>query len=78
MDLAMPGLDGYETTRRMKADPLTQNTVVCAVTALAMPSDQQSARDAGCEAVFIKPIDVRLLAAEIQRLAGGLDRSRAS
>ena len=69
MDLAMPGLDGYETTRRMKADPLTNNAVVCAVTALALPADQQSARDAGCDAVFIKPIDVGLLVAEIERLA---------
>jgi len=78
MDLAMPGLDGYETTRRMKADPLTKDTVVCAVTALAMPADQQSARDAGCEAVFIKPIDVRLLADEIERLARQHNRSCAS
>jgi len=78
MDLAMPGLDGYETTRRMKADPLTRNTVVCAVTALAMPADQQLARDAGCDAVFIKPVDVRLLVAELERLAQRIGRSCAS
>ena len=78
MDLAMPGLDGYETTRRIKADPLTKNLVVCAVTALALPADQQSARDAGCDAVFIKPIDVSLLAVEIERLARQGDRSCAS
>jgi len=78
MDLAMPGLDGYETTRRMKADPLTRNAVVCAVTALAMPADQQLARDAGCDAVFIKPVDVGLLVAEIERLAQKIGRSCAS
>ena len=78
MDLAMPGVDGFETTRRMKADPLTKNTVVCAVTALALPADQQLARDAGCDAVFIKPVDVTLLVAEIERLAQRIGRSCAS
>jgi len=78
MDLAMPGVDGFETTRRMKADPLTKNAVVCAVTALALPADQQLARDAGCDAVFIKPVDVTLLVAEIERLAQRIGRSCAS
>ena len=78
MDLAMPGLDGYEATRRIKADALTKHTVVCAVTALACAADRQAALDAGCDAVFVKPFDVTRLPAEIERLARPDGHSRAS
>ena len=69
MDLAMPGLDGFEATRRIKARSLTKRTVVCAITALARAVDRQAALDAGCDAVFVKPFDVTVLVAEIERLA---------
>jgi len=68
MDLAMPDLDGFEATRRIKADSLTKHTVVCAVTALARPADRQAALDAGCDAVFVKPLDITLLVSAIERL----------
>ena len=78
MDLAMPGVDGYEATRRIKADAQTKHVVVCAVTALARSADRQAALDAGCDAVFVKPFDVARLVAEIERLVRVAETSRAS
>ena len=61
MDLQMPGIDGYELTRRLKADPGTRAITVVAVTAYAMKGDEQKARAAGCDAYVTKPIDTRAL-----------------
>lgn len=55
MDLSMPVLDGWETTRRIKADPRTADIVVIAVTGHGTHYGLQQARDAGCEAVLTKP-----------------------
>src|SRR5204863_8060962 len=49
MDLQLPGLDGLELTRRLKADPATRDIVVVALTAYAMKGDEQKALDAGCD-----------------------------
>jgi two-component system cell cycle response regulator DivK len=62
MDLSMPGMDGWEATRRLKANPLTKDVVIIAVTAHAFPPDQASARAAGCDAVIAKPFDLAALA----------------
>jgi two-component system cell cycle response regulator DivK len=62
MDLRMPGLDGWQTTRRLKADPSTANVPVIAVTAHALKREVDSARDAGCDAVVAKPFDISALA----------------
>jgi len=62
MDLRMPGLDGWQTTRRLKADPSTSNVPVIAVTAHALKREVESARDAGCDAVVAKPFDISALA----------------
>jgi CheY-like chemotaxis protein len=57
-DIRLPGMDGLEMTRRLKADPETMDIVVVAVTAFAMKGDEQKALDAGCDGYITKPIDV--------------------
>ena len=61
MDLQLPGMDGFELTRRIKTAPATQHIVVVAVTAYAMKGDEQRARAAGCDGYVTKPIDTRAL-----------------
>ena len=73
MDLQMPGMDGFELTRRLKADPATADVVVVALTAYAMKGDEEKARAAGCDDYVAKPIDTRTLPA---RIAGHLESAR--
>jgi CheY-like chemotaxis protein len=61
MDLQLPGLDGLELTRRLKADPATRDILILAVTAYAMKGDEQKALAAGCDGYVPKPIDTRSL-----------------
>jgi CheY-like chemotaxis protein len=67
MDLQMPGMDGFELTRRLKADPATRDIVIVALTAYAMKGDEERARAAGCDDYVSKPIDTRALPAVIAR-----------
>jgi two-component system, cell cycle response regulator DivK len=66
-DIVLPGMDGLEMTRQLKSAPETQNTVVLAVTALAMKGDEQKALEAGCDGYITKPIDVKMFSALIQK-----------
>ena len=66
-DILLPGMDGLEMTRRLKSAPETQNTVVLAVTALAMKGDEQKALEAGCDGYITKPIDVKTFPADIRQ-----------
>jgi CheY-like chemotaxis protein len=61
MDLQLPGMDGLELTRRLKADPATNQIVIIAVTAYAMKGDEERAREAGCDGYIPKPVDTRAL-----------------
>ena len=67
MDLQLPGIDGLELTRRLKADPATRDIKVIAVTAYAMKGDQEKALEAGCDGYVTKPIDTRALPALIAK-----------
>lgn len=68
MDIALPGMDGLELTRRLKADPRLRNVPVIALTAFAMKGDDQKAREAGCDGYITKPIDTRTMPALVQRV----------
>jgi CheY-like chemotaxis protein len=67
MDIQLPGIDGLELTRRLKADPATRDIVIVAVTAYAMKGDQAKALAAGCDDYITKPIDTRSLPETIAR-----------
>jgi CheY-like chemotaxis protein len=61
MDLQLPGMDGFELTRRLKCDPATRDIVVVALTAYAMKGDERRAMESGCDGYIAKPIDTRTL-----------------
>jgi two-component system cell cycle response regulator DivK len=63
MDIQLPGMDGLELTKRLKADPATRQTIIIALTAYAMKGDEERARQAGCDGYVSKPIDTRTLPA---------------
>lgn len=69
MDLQLPGIDGLELTRRLKADPRTAHIVIVAVTAYAMKGDEEKALKAGCDAYISKPIDTAALLSLVARHA---------
>jgi two-component system cell cycle response regulator DivK len=71
MDLALPRMDGWEATRRLKADPRTRHIPVVALTGHALAGHAEGAREAGCDAFVTKPCLPDALVAEIRRL---LDR----
>jgi CheY-like chemotaxis protein len=68
MDLGLPGLDGWEATRRLKASPELRRIPVVAVTSHAMVGDERKARAAGCDEYLAKPIDEDALRQAIRRL----------
>jgi CheY-like chemotaxis protein len=74
-DIALPGMDGLELTRRLKADVRYRDLPVVALTASAMKRDELRAMEAGCDAYIIKPIDTRNLAPQLTDL---LARHRAA
>jgi two-component system cell cycle response regulator len=63
LDLQLPGMDGFELTRKLKAEPRTRHIPIIAVTAYAMKGDEKRARDAGCDGYLSKPIDKHALRA---------------
>lgn len=66
MDLSLPVIDGWEATRRLKADEVLKRIPVIAVTAHAMQGDEEKARAAGCDDYVTKPIDEDLLLEKIR------------
>jgi CheY-like chemotaxis protein len=70
MDLGMPVMDGWEATRRIKANDALKQIPVIAVTSHAMVGDEIEARKAGCDDYLSKPIDDEALIAKIKRFIG--------
>lgn len=71
MDIGMPEMDGFEATRRLKADPATRAIPVIALTAHATSSDRQQALDAGADEYEPKPVDFDRLLEKIATLLQG-------
>jgi CheY-like chemotaxis protein len=67
-DIALPGMDGLELTRRIKADARYRHLPVVALTASAMKGDERRVLAAGCDAYIAKPLDTRTLAAQISSI----------
>ncbi|MBW8878029.1 MAG: response regulator [Acidobacteria bacterium] len=67
MDLSLPGIDGWEATRRLKQDPSTSAIPIIALTAHALASAHDRARDVGCNAVVTKPCLPKDLEQEVRR-----------
>ena len=68
MDMSLPVMDGWEATRRIKADPATSRIPVIALTAHAMASDRDMALEAGCDDYDSKPVDLSQLVRKIEQL----------
>ncbi len=68
MDMSLPIIDGWEATRRVKADPATQNIPVIALTAHAMSGDREKALEAGCDDYDTKPIELPRLLGKMEEL----------
>ena len=66
MDIQLPLVDGYEATRRIKANPELRAIPIIAVTSYALSGDEGKARDAGCDAYVTKPYSPRQLLAKIR------------
>lgn len=71
MDLQLPGVDGLELTRRIRADGRFGEAVIVAVTSYAMKEDREQALAAGCDAFVAKPVDTRELPAMLASLLAG-------
>ena len=66
MDIQLPLLDGYEATRRIKADPDLKSIPIIVVTSYALSGDEEKARLAGCDAYVAKPFSPRQLLAKVK------------
>jgi two-component system, cell cycle response regulator DivK len=71
MDMSLPVVDGWETTRRVKADPQTQTIPIIALTAHALVEDKDKAIAAGCDDFDTKPVDIQRLVGKIEALLDG-------
>jgi two-component system, cell cycle response regulator DivK len=70
LDMSLPELDGWEVTRRLKADGGTRPIPVIALTAHALVGDRTRVLQAGCDDYDTKPVDLRRLLAKIETLLG--------
>ncbi len=70
MDIMLPGLDGYEATRRIKDNAALRHIPVIAITSYAMDGEENRAEEAGCDAYFAKPVSPRALLAKVREYIG--------
>ncbi len=68
MDIQLPGMDGFAATAVLKADAVTRDIPVIALTSMAMKEDRERSESAGCDAYIAKPLRYRELYAAIERL----------
>ena len=66
MDIQLPGLDGYEATRRIKANPTLHQIPIIAVTSYALSGDEAKAKEVGCDGYVAKPFSPRALLAKVR------------
>ena len=67
MDIQLPGLDGYEATRRIKANPALRHIPIIVVTSYALSGDDVKAFEAGCDAYLTKPFSLRQLLEKVRQ-----------
>jgi len=65
MDIGLPGMDGLTLTRKLKGDEATRHVRIVALTAFAMKGDEEKAMAAGCDGYISKPMNTRVLAAQV-------------
>jgi CheY-like chemotaxis protein len=70
MDVSLPKLDGWEATRRLKADPQTAGIPIVALTAHASAADEAKAFEVGCDGYIAKPAEPRIVLEEVRRRVG--------
>ncbi len=70
MDIQLPVIDGYEATRRIKADPALAHIPVIAVTSYALSGDEEKTRAAGCNGYIAKPFSPRQLLGKVREFVG--------
>ncbi len=70
MDIQMPVMDGYEATRRIKANPDLKSIPIVAVTSYALSGDEEKTRAAGCDAYIAKPYSPRQMLAKVREILG--------
>jgi CheY-like chemotaxis protein len=70
MDVSIPKVDGWEVTRRLKADTATRVIPIVALTAHALASDRAKAMEVGCDGYIPKPAEPRVVLAEVERRVG--------
>ncbi|HEX5317730.1 MAG TPA: response regulator [Stellaceae bacterium] len=66
MDIQLPGIDGYEATRRIRANPAIAKVPIIAVTSYALSGDEAKTREAGCDGYVAKPFSPRQLLAKVR------------
>jgi two-component system cell cycle response regulator DivK len=67
MDVMMPKMDGLEATRILKADAVTKDISIIALTSYAMKGDKEKALEAGCNGYIAKPVDIKELLSLIEQ-----------
>jgi len=74
MDLNLPGMTGFEVTKKLRENPAFSHTPIIAITAYAMKRDREMVIESGCDAYLSKPIDTRELPGVIAELLSGRKR----
>jgi CheY-like chemotaxis protein len=76
LDIGLPGMDGYELARRLRADPATASAVIIALTGYGQAHDRILTKAAGFDHHFVKPIDIEQLAKVLEQV-GWIERRKA-